>query len=118
MLFPSYLLNNVIIIFIGHEIERAEADGMSPQYIVLRACIKTNYMTFHNYTDLLVDMEMLEFGEVVGRGSFAEVHKGKWNGKKVALKRMRLPPGSDPSIVPKEVAVLRYTPHHPISVCL
>lgn len=52
-------------------------------------------------------MKTLEFGEVIGRGTFAEVHKGKWNGQEVALKRMRLPPGSDPSIVPKEVSVLR-----------
>ena len=52
-------------------------------------------------------MEMLEFGEVIGRGSFADVHKGKWNGEEVALKRIRLPPGSDSSSVLKEVAVLR-----------
>ena len=44
--------------------------------------------------------------EIIGRGSFAEVHKGRWKEQEVALKRMRLPPGSDPSIVPKEVAVL------------
>lgn len=52
-------------------------------------------------------METLEFGEVIGRGSFAEVHKGKWNGQEVALKRMRLPLGSDSSSLLKEVAVLR-----------
>ena len=59
------------------------------------------------YTDLLVDMDTLDFEEIIGRGSFAEVHKGRWKEQEVALKRMRLPPGSDPSIVPKEVAVLR-----------
>ena len=58
------------------------------------------------YTDLLVDMDTLDF-EIIGRGSFAEVHKGRWKEQEVALKRMRLPPGSDPSIVPKEIAVLR-----------
>ena len=52
-------------------------------------------------------MDTLQFGEIIGRGSFAEVRKGKWKEQEVALKHMRLPPGSDPSIVPKEVAVLR-----------
>ena len=28
-------------------------------------------------TDLLVDMDTLEFGEIIGQGSFAEVHKGR-----------------------------------------
>ena len=55
----------------------------------------------------MVDMKQLEFGPVVGRGSFAEVHRGKWKGQEVALKRIRLPPGSDSSVVPKEVSVLR-----------
>lgn len=55
----------------------------------------------------MVDMKELEFGPVVGRGSFAEVHKGKWKGQEVALKCIRLPPGGDTSIVPKEVSVLR-----------
>ena len=52
-------------------------------------------------------MDTLQFGEIISWGSFAEVHKGKWNEQEVALKRMRLPPGSDPSIVPNEGAVLR-----------
>lgn len=52
-------------------------------------------------------MDTLEFGEIIGRGSFADMHKGRWKEQEVALKGMRLPPGSDPSIVPKEVAVLR-----------
>ena len=60
------------------------------------------------YKELIVDMKALEFGEVIGRGSFAEVHRGKWNGLEVALKRMRLPPGGDQlQSVLKEVSVLR-----------
>ena len=59
------------------------------------------------HAELMVDMKELEFGPVIGRGSFAEVHKGKWKGQEVALKRIRLPPGGDPSIVSKEVSVLR-----------
>ena len=52
-------------------------------------------------------MKELEFGPVIGRGNFAEVHRGKWKGEKFALKQIRLPPGGDPLIVPKEVQVLR-----------
>ena len=64
---------------------------------------------YHVYStiELLVDMKELEFGPVIGRGSFAEVHRGKWKGEEVALKRIRLPPGGDPSVFPKEVQVLR-----------
>ena len=51
-------------------------------------------------------MKELEFGPVIGRGSFAEVHRGKWK-REVALKRICLPPGGDSSVVPKEVQVLR-----------
>ena len=58
------------------------------------------------HAELIVDMKEFEFGPVVGRGSFAEVHKGKWKGQEVALKRIPLPPGGDPSIVSKEVSVL------------
>ena len=59
------------------------------------------------HAELLVDMEELEFGPVVGCGSFAEVHKGKWKGQEVALKRIRLPPGGDQSIISKEVSELQ-----------
>jgi serine/threonine protein kinase len=40
-------------------------------------------------------MKDIEFGRVIGRGSFAVVHKGYWCGKEVALKRIQLPSGSD-----------------------
>ena len=57
---------------------------------------------------MCIDMSELEFGEVVGRGSFATVHRGSWKGHDVALKKMRLPGGCDASILPKEVTILRY----------
>ncbi len=59
----------------------------------------------------MVDYQDLEIGDVVGKGSFATVHKGKWKGQDVALKRLRLPGGFDAGSVTgiKEIEVLRYT---------
>lgn len=57
--------------------------------------------------DLKVDVGSLEFGEMIGRGNFSEVYKGKWKGKVVALKQMRIPSGGETDIIPKEVSVLR-----------
>lgn len=59
----------------------------------------------------LVNYEEIEFGDVIGRGSFAVVHKGKVNGAAVALKRLRIPVGDDVQqllIESKEIAALRY----------
>ena len=36
-----------------------------------------------------IAFEELTFGNVIGRGSFGEVHKGVWYGTTVALKRIR-----------------------------
>ena len=62
------------------------------------------------YKDLCVDMKDLEFGIVVGRGSFAAVHRGTWKGAEVALKRIRIPCGSNISAtnLPKEISILRF----------
>ena len=38
------------------------------------------------FVELCVDMKELEFGNVIGRGSFAVVYRGCWPGKDVALK--------------------------------
>ena len=44
--------------------------------------------------DLCVDMKDFNFGAIVGRGSFATVHRGTWRGIEVALKQIRMPCGS------------------------
>ena len=58
---------------------------------------------------LLVEKSEIEIGDVIGKGSFGIVNKGKWKGKVVALKRIRLPGGySDEEIADaKEITVLR-----------
>ena len=53
-----------------------------------------------------MDMKELEFGSVIGRGSFAVVYRGCWQGKDVALKQIRVPCGNI-ATVPKEVSILR-----------
>lgn len=45
---------------------------------------------------------------IIGRGSFAVVHKGRWQEKAVALKCIRIPFLSNTSEIPKEVEILRY----------
>lgn len=77
-------------------------DGNSPI-----SCMNVNSHFLCYITELEVDLKLIEFGEVIGRGSFSEVHKGKWNGKEVALKKIRIPPGSNID-VSKEISVLRY----------
>lgn len=57
-----------------------------------------------------VNYDDIEFGQVIGRGTFATVHKGDVNGAVVALKRIRIPAGSDVQqllINSKEIAALR-----------
>ena len=48
-------------------------------------------------------------GEMIGRGSFGIVNKGKWKGKVVALKRIRLPGGYSDEEMPdtKKITLLR-----------
>ena len=56
-------------------------------------------------------LEQLKFGKVIGRGGFSTVNHGKWKGKDVALKRIRLPPGyvhDQDSSYNKEIEVLKY----------
>ena len=67
-------------------------------------------ITLYNYKDLCVDMKDLEFGTVVGRGSFATVHRGIWRGTAVALKQIRMLSGSSATItdLPKKISILRF----------
>ena len=65
---------------------------------------------FQCLLELCADMKDIQFGKIIGRGSFAVVYRGTWLGKEVALKRIQLPSGSDPAtlVTPKEVSILRY----------
>lgn len=56
--------------------------------------------------ELRVDKKDLQFNKIIGRGSFAVVYRGLWQGKDVALKQIRVPCGNIAN-VPKEVAILR-----------
>ena len=60
--------------------------------------------------DIMVDFQELEVGQVVGRGNFGVVHRGRWNGRDVALKIIRIPTGYDTDSVSnyKEIAILRF----------
>ena len=66
------------------------------------------------FPDSRVSKEELEFGPMVGSGSFGNVYKGRWKGTTVALKCIKLPPGSDMSSLPApvEVEVLRLVVQH------
>ena len=61
------------------------------------------------FLELEANFKDIHFGSVIGRGSFAVVHKGSWKGIEVALKRIQLPVGSDISTfpTPKEVTILK-----------
>ena len=58
-----------------------------------------------------MEYNKIQFGELVGRGSYGTVHKGVWKEQTVALKRLQIPPGMDKSQVvanSQEIAALRY----------
>ena len=63
-------------------------------------------------------MKDLKFGAVVGRGSFATVHRGTWRGIEVALKRIRMPCGSGATTtnLPKEISIFRLYMSYKISI--
>ena len=68
-----------------------------------------NALFFVPIEGLCVDIKDIKFDEIVGRGSFATVRHGRWQGRDVALKRIRLPNGASISNanVPKEVEIVR-----------
>ena len=47
------------------------------------------------FTELSVKYTDIQFGQLIGRGSFRSVYQGRWKGKSVALKRISIPPGVD-----------------------
>lgn len=58
----------------------------------------------------------IHFGNLIGKGCYGSVHKGLWEGQTVALKRIKVPSGTDAETVAahsREIAALRYT----ISIC-
>ena len=60
---------------------------------------------------LNVNFEAIEFGDVIGRGTFATVHKGEVNGAVVALKCIRILAGGNLQqlvIDSNEIAALKY----------
>lgn len=62
------------------------------------------------YSELSVDFDALQFEQLLGRGTFGTVHKGKWKEKTVALKRIPIPAGMDTREVlanNREIAALR-----------
>ena len=76
----------------------------------MKSYMTANMYTFkHNILGSRIAFEELTFGNVIGRGSFGEVHKGVWNGTTVALKRIRFPSETQISSlsIPKEVSVLK-----------
>ena len=65
-------------------------------------------MTAYSNTALLVESKDIVYEGLIGRGSFAEVYKGRWQGKEIALKRIRVTCQMSTSILPQEVEILRY----------
>lgn len=58
----------------------------------------------------VISSHNLVFQDVIGKGNFAVVYKGKWVEKTVALKKMRLPRGITDETLPniQEIRILRY----------
>ena len=44
-----------------------------------------------------MDIKEVHFGDIVGHGAYGMVHKGTWQGKMVALKRISIGQNSDDS---------------------
>ena len=52
-----------------------------------------------------MDKNDLQFSKIIGKGSFAVVYRGLWQGKEVALKQIRVLCGNIAN-VPKEIALV------------
>ena len=65
----------------------------------------------------MITKSNLKFEECIGRGSFAVVHRGTWQGKEVAL---RLPSGLDADSLQniQEINILRYNYYYAGIGCL
>ena len=62
------------------------------------------------FTELSMKYTDIQFGQLIGCGSFGSMYQGRWNGKSVALKWISIPPGVDRENViatSRELAVLR-----------
>ena len=68
-----------------------------------------HYPAHFHIGGLLIGKSEIEIGDVIGKGSFGVVNKGRWKGKVVALKRIRLTGGcsDEETANAKEITVLR-----------
>ena len=71
------------------------------------ACLN-ELMTAYSNTVLLVEDKDIVYEGLIGRGSFAEVYKGRWQGKDIALKCITVTCQMSTSILLQEVEILRY----------
>lgn len=57
----------------------------------------------------VISSHNLIFEDVIGKGNFAIVYRGKWDGRSVALKKMKLPSGISVDTLPnvQEIKILR-----------
>lgn len=82
--------------------------------------IRSNKLTIDDIRTMKIPLiteipfENLEFtDEILGKGSFGVVTKGRWIGTNIAIKSMELYV-SDPKYIIREVALLRHAPHENI----
>ena len=57
-----------------------------------------------------MEFQYLRIGNITGRGRFATVNRGRWQGKDVALKRIKIPHGYDDTAditSSEEITILR-----------
>lgn len=57
------------------------------------------------HIELSIPMSELVFGDIIGRGNFAVVRKGTWNGTDVAIKTIEVP-SHNTDYLTQEITVL------------
>lgn len=98
---PNYILYYCISISILQAVDNRKECTVS-------ACMIMFYVTCF-LGGVIIEFEELNIVDIIGKGSFSVVHHGHWQGKEVALKRIRIPLGIDCEQVlhTKEVAIMR-----------
>lgn len=64
--------------------------------------------SFSFVPELFVDFDEVEFGDVIGRGSYAVVYKGNWRNNTVALKCINISKMLQTADQLQEIAILRF----------